>query len=44
MEASWLQINERLVDLIPGMAVTTEVKTGKRRIIEYVTAPLLKYR
>jgi hemolysin D len=26
------------------MAVTIEVKTGSRRIIEYVMSPLLRYR
>jgi hemolysin D len=27
-----------------GMAVTVEIKTGLRRIIEYVLSPLLRYR
>lgn len=31
------------VRLRPGMAVTAEVKTGKRRIIEFFLAPLLRY-
>lgn len=30
--------------LTPGMSVTVEVKTGKRRIIEYIMTPLLRYR
>ncbi|MYM22987.1 HlyD family type I secretion periplasmic adaptor subunit [Duganella sp. FT135W] len=29
--------------LAPGMAVSVEVKTGERRIIEYVLAPLLQH-
>ena len=33
-----------MVNLAPGMAVTVEVKTGQRRIIEYVMSPLLRYR
>jgi hemolysin D len=28
----------------PGMAVTVEIKTGKRRVIEYLLSPLLRYR
>lgn len=28
----------------PGMSVTVEVKTGKRRVIEYLLTPLLRYR
>lgn len=31
------------VNLSPGMAVTVEVKTGKRRVIEYFLSPLLQY-
>lgn len=26
------------------MAVTVEIKTGRRRIMEYVMSPLLRYR
>lgn len=32
------------VALSPGMSVTVEVKTGKRRVVEYVLSPLLRYR
>jgi len=28
----------------PGMATTVEIKTGSRRLIEYVLSPLLRYR
>jgi hemolysin D len=28
----------------PGMAVTAEIKTGRRRVIEYLLSPLLRYR
>ncbi len=34
----------REVRLTPGMAVTVEVKTGKRRLIEFLLSPLLRYR
>lgn len=34
----------REVKLIPGMAVTAEVQTGKRRIIEFFLAPLLRHK
>jgi hypothetical protein len=33
-----LQIDDRLVNLAPGMAVTVEIKTGSRRIIDYLSA------
>lgn len=32
----------REVSLQPGMAVTAEVKTGERRIVEFFMAPLIK--
>lgn len=32
------------MQLTPGMSVTVEVKTGKRRVIEYILTPLLRYR
>ncbi len=39
-----LQVGERMVKLSPGMSVTTEVKTGTRRLIEYFLSPLLRYK
>jgi hemolysin D len=33
-----------MVNLAPGMAVTVEIKTGKRRLIEYLMSPLLRYK
>ncbi len=32
------------VDLGPGMAVTAEIKTGQRRVIDYLLSPLVRYR
>ncbi len=43
MSASKLMVNGYWVDLLPGMSVSAEVKTGKRRLIEYVMAPLIRY-
>jgi hemolysin D len=42
MQQSQMLIDGRTVDLIPGMTVVAEVKTGKRRLIEYVLSPLLR--
>ena len=30
-----IMVNNKLVNLSPGMSVSVEVKTGQRRIIEY---------
>ncbi len=43
LKASKILVRDKWVDLSPGMAVTVEVKTGKRRLIEYFLSPLLKY-
>ena len=39
-----MQIDDKLLDLSPGMAVTVEIKTGKRRIIDYLLSPILRGR
>ena len=44
MDQSVIQVGDRWVNLTPGMAVTVELKTGKRRLIEYVLSPLLRYK
>ncbi len=44
LDETRMQIDNKLVNLTPGMAVTVEIKTGSRRIIEYVLSPLLRYR
>ncbi len=33
----------QVVQLKPGMSVTAEIKTGKRRVIEYLLSPVMKY-
>ena len=32
-----------MVKLSPGMAVTVEIKTGSRTILNYLLSPLLRY-
>ena len=39
-----IRVGNRWVGLSPGMSVAAEVKTGKRRAIEFFLAPLLRYR
>lgn len=38
-----LEVDGKSVNLTPGMAVTVEIKTGKRRVIEYFLSPLMQY-
>jgi hemolysin D len=44
LDRSEMEIDDRTMNLSPGMAVTVEIKTGSRRMIEYLLSPLLKYR
>ena len=44
LDGTKMQVDDRLVSLAPGMAVTVEVKTGTRRVIEYLMSPVLRYR
>jgi hemolysin D len=38
-----IRVDSKTVNLSPGMAVTVEIKTGKRRVIEYFLSPLLQH-
>ena len=38
-----MDIDGRMVNLTPGMAITAEIKTGSRHIIEYLLSPLRKH-
>ena len=44
LDRTAMQIDGKTVSLAPGMAVTVEIKTGQRRVIEYILSPLLRYR
>jgi len=44
LDRTKMQIDDRMVNLSPGMAATVEIKTGSRRILSYLLSPLLRYR
>ena len=44
LDRTKMQIDDRMVNLSPGMAVTVEIKTGSRMILSYLLSPLLRYR
>jgi hemolysin D len=44
LERTKMRVDDKLVDLSPGMAVTVEVRTGSRRIIGYLLSPLVQYK
>lgn len=43
MSRATMNVDGKTVYLTPGMAATVEVKTGKRRVIEYLLSPILRY-
>lgn len=43
MDNAEIQVEDKFIRLTPGMAVTVEVKTGTRRVIEYFLSPLMQY-
>lgn len=43
MDKTTIDVNGHPTRLTPGMAVTVEIKTAKRRVINYFLSPLLKH-
>lgn len=43
LDRSSLMVDDREALLTPGMSVNVEIKTGNRRIIEYVLSPLIRH-
>ena len=44
LDRTQMQVDDRLVSLTPGMAVTAEIRTGSRTILSYLLSPLQRYR
>jgi hemolysin D len=44
LDRAQMQVDDRMVNLSPGMAVTVEIKTGSRTILSYLLSPLVRYR
>jgi hemolysin D len=44
LDRTSMLIDDKMVNLSPGMAVTVEIKTGSREILSYLLSPLLRYR
>jgi hemolysin D len=42
LQRATIQVEDKTVHLTAGMAVSVEIKTGKRRVIEYFLSPLLQ--
>jgi hemolysin D len=44
LDRTQMQVEDKLVNLTPGMAVTVEIKTGSRQIIGYLFSPVMQYK
>jgi len=44
MHQTTMNVNDKIVNLTPGMAVMVEINLGKRRLIEFLLSPLLRYK
>ena len=38
-----IRVKDKDISITPGMAVTAEIKTGERRVIEFFLSPLIKH-
>ncbi len=38
----YLKVNGKDIKLSPGMSITAEIKTGTRRVIEFLISPIKK--
>lgn len=43
LDKTSIDVDGRKIKLSPGMSTTVEIKTGTRRVIEYVLSPLIQH-
>jgi hemolysin D len=44
LDRARMQVEDKTVNLSPGMAITLEIKTGSRSILSYLLSPLVRYK
>jgi hemolysin D len=44
LDRTEMEVENKTVNLSPGMAVTVEIRTGSRSIISYLLSPLIRYK
>jgi len=44
LDSTQMQVDDAVATLLPGMAVTVEIKTGSRTVMSYLLSPLQKYK
>ncbi|MFZ5561870.1 MAG: HlyD family type I secretion periplasmic adaptor subunit [Pseudomonadota bacterium] len=43
LDKTWIDVEGKRVPLVPGMVVSVEIKTGKRRVIDYFLSPVMQH-
>jgi hemolysin D len=43
LHSNHINVDGKAIKLSPGMNVTAEIKTGQRRVIEYLLSPVQTY-
>jgi hemolysin D len=43
LDRTQIQVDKTLANVSPGMAVTVEIKTGRRSVMTYLLSPLMRY-
>lgn len=43
LDQTQIKVDDTMANLLPGMAVTVEIKTGSRTLLSYLLSPLLRY-
>ena len=43
LDRASIDVDGRRINLSPGMNLTAEIKTGKRRVIEYLLSPVQRH-
>lgn len=44
LEREWIDVEGQRMALGAGMALTAEIKTDRRRMVDYVLSPIMRYR
>jgi HlyD family type I secretion membrane fusion protein len=44
LERDFMKADSTRINLIPGMTCTADIKTGSRKIIDYIISPILRYK
>nr|WP_271585190.1 HlyD family type I secretion periplasmic adaptor subunit [Bradyrhizobium sp. CCBAU 45389] len=44
LDRNYMDIDNRRVNLSPGMATTVEIKSGSRSVISYILSPIMRYK